>query len=364
MPPGNATYSNLAFVPILVALVACGAGCASPPESAPEHVLDLRGGKTYQDVNGLARVYVDTGHPGRTRGHVEETCRRWRHEFFLTLDQQSQTPRLDELALLPPGGPLTVESLPPDLAVAEVWNLSRQIASSEPFFWALATLFYRPFVSRHGWHAAWTYRPDKVIEEWETAFRASPATAVISTDEELPLLSEEPEDFAPIATNHLLVEGLSRERVVEALRSARGYIAFDHRGAPEGFEWRVETAAREETIGATIPFRRGIDFTVRAPRPCQIRILKDGRVARFADDATILRLRVKDPGLYRVECFQGRDPWILTNPVVITPSTDAERDRLEAEDGVHRAAAPKPAKLPPPAPAAPAAPAPVEGGTK
>ena len=114
-----------------------------------------------------------------------------------------------------------------------------------------------------------------------------------------------------LVRQHVLIEKdkpLTRENLIEALRSGRSFIGFD-------------------VLGDTTGFRFGqcdIDaLCVNSPAESRIALLKDGQ--KLAEDQGLsLKYGPYDKGVYRVEVYLDqlgppfdKMPWIISNPIYV-----------------------------------------------
>jgi hypothetical protein len=125
---------------------------------------------------------------------------------------------------------------------------------------------------------------------------------------------------------HVLCEELpdgdlahDREQVYAALRAGRCFIAMDALAPARGFSFWADGPAGTTTMGAEEPAG---DWTlhVSAPRPAELRLLRDGSEVARATGAT-LEHRADEPGVYRAEAQLdtrwGMRTWILSNPIYL-----------------------------------------------
>lgn len=107
-----------------------------------------------------------------------------------------------------------------------------------------------------------------------------------------------------------------RARVFEALREGRCYIAHDWVAPARGFAfWASDGSGSALPMGAEAA-AGGWTLRVSAPRPCSLRIVRDGEVLAQADGAR-LELAAEEPGVYRAEAHLGDRTWVISNPVYL-----------------------------------------------
>ena len=139
--------------------------------------------------------------------------------------------------------------------------------------------------------------------------------------------------------NHVLLDApleAAPERdgpaVVAALARGRSYVAVDALAPAGGFSFVAEAGQERWTMGDTVGPRPGLRLHAagRMPRGARLTLLRDGQVAREAEES--VGLEPVDAGVYRVEVrVPGWDvPWILSNPIYVFPPEEAEARRQRA----------------------------------
>jgi PHP domain-containing protein len=109
--------------------------------------------------------------------------------------------------------------------------------------------------------------------------------------------------------------------VLDAVRRGSCFLARVDIADPRGFRF---SAGRDDgarlRMGGQAP-AGGWTLSVRAPRPAQLRVLRDGREHARADNASSLTAPADEPGAYRAEACvasAGRTrTWIVSNPVYL-----------------------------------------------
>ncbi|MEX2194562.1 MAG: CehA/McbA family metallohydrolase [Thermoleophilaceae bacterium] len=107
-----------------------------------------------------------------------------------------------------------------------------------------------------------------------------------------------------------------RAQVFGALREGRCYIAHDWLAPARGFAfWAAGGSGEVLPMGGEAPSGKwGLE--VSAPRPCSLRIVRDGEVLTQAEGAR-LSLDVTEPGVYRAEAHLDGRTWVISNPVYL-----------------------------------------------
>lgn len=147
-------------------------------------------------------------------------------------------------------------------------------------------------------------------------------------------------------TNHLLVDDVGRDGVMDALRVGRLYLTFEVLGTPVGFDFVAESGSAIAEMGETI----AVGATLRVVRPSlpdgfpasppptiRMRILRaasGGAIEVAAGADATLEFTPTEPGAYRAEVWMIpeharpfldrfadeliRDvPWVYSNPIYV-----------------------------------------------
>jgi hypothetical protein len=130
-----------------------------------------------------------------------------------------------------------------------------------------------------------------------------------------------------IVRNHVLIERekpLTRETLLDALRSGHCYIAFDIFGDSSGFTFTAENKQGSKIMGDEIEMMEGVRLIVTTPVRARVLLVKDGQTVRDEDKAARQEFYVNEKGVYRVEVYLPQlgplvkdKPWIISNPVYV-----------------------------------------------
>jgi hypothetical protein len=109
------------------------------------------------------------------------------------------------------------------------------------------------------------------------------------------------------------------ERVVEALRLGRCYLAYDYLADSRGFRFEAHGQSATFLMGdeARLPGEYG--FRVASPAKAELKVLRDGSPIAAAE-SDILEVKVTEPGVYRAEARLKGQPWVFTNPIYLRPA--------------------------------------------
>lgn len=115
---------------------------------------------------------------------------------------------------------------------------------------------------------------------------------------------------------------LSKDSLLEAIKSGHCFIAFDVFGDSTGFSFTAESGEGTQLQGDLAWLDDSPTLVVKTPVQAKIRLLKDG--AAFQEVVgTELKATPSNSGVYRVEVFLpqlgrvGEQPWIISNPIYV-----------------------------------------------
>jgi hypothetical protein len=130
-----------------------------------------------------------------------------------------------------------------------------------------------------------------------------------------------------VVRNHVLMEkekSLTRETLLEAIRSGHCYIAFDIFGDATGFTFTAENNQGRKIMGDEIELLDGVRLIVTTPVKSRVLLIKDGQVIRDEDGTTRKEFPAGERGVYRVEVYLTQlgslvkdKPWIISNPIYV-----------------------------------------------
>ena len=111
-----------------------------------------------------------------------------------------------------------------------------------------------------------------------------------------------------------------RAAIYGALRSGRGFVAYEQPGAAAGFTFWARSGDGEATMGETLAMQGMVELQVACPLPADIRLLRNGQVVARAQGRR-LTLIAPQAGAYRVEAYRRhsgrRRGWIFSNPIYV-----------------------------------------------
>jgi hypothetical protein len=193
---------------------------------------------------------------------------------------------------------------------------------------------------------------DTSFESWDRLSRDRRVFGVLGTDAGVPssvlgikVRSPGYETLFTLATNHVLLRSeltgdteSDRKKILTALKQGQTYFAFDVLGQTKGFATWYEDTGGIKSLGSRVRYDDGGRLMVRLPKkpsvPFETVVYRDG-LSIMTSNSTETEFRVLQSGVYRIvvrlfinpSIFDGGRwiPWIITNPIVITP-----RDRANA----------------------------------
>lgn len=210
----------------------------------------------------------------------------------------------------------------PDLDGYEVYNLHADAVNDRPLGVILRALVLPPgalFDSiMDGFDPQVTRRFDRMVRKRPRAAIAGndshgnvrlfgPAGGTIGTYEET---------FRVVAT-HVLVDGeLTEQAVLDAIRAARTYVAFEAQASATGFTFVAEHEGETHPMGSSVPARSTL--VVTAPNPeAEVKLRRNGQV--LAKGPGSVRFEAVAPGSYRAEVTLDGEPWIFSSPIQVMP---------------------------------------------
>lgn len=125
--------------------------------------------------------------------------------------------------------------------------------------------------------------------------------------------------FRNVAT-HIVAQELTEASIRSALRQGHAYVSHDWMCDGSGFSFAVSSSDSTGIMGDEVKFVSGTTLRARFPVPCDIRLLRDGKViTRTHGDR--LEHSPTSPGVYRVEGWLTLDneerPWLYSNPIYL-----------------------------------------------
>jgi hypothetical protein len=173
--------------------------------------------------------------------------------------------------------------------------------------------------------------PRRNLDEWDRLAARRPVVGIGGIDAHqigvrvaghVPLrLMAYRRSFSFLRTHALLDRPLSgdadrdRDRLYDALRTGRCYLAMDRLAPARGFRFEGDGVRMGEEVAA-----RPTQLRAHLPRPAELVLLRDGEPVARAQ-GTDLHHHVEERGVYRVEARltpHGRArTWILSNPIYL-----------------------------------------------
>jgi hypothetical protein len=131
--------------------------------------------------------------------------------------------------------------------------------------------------------------------------------------------------FKTLRTHLLLREPLSKNKnhhrdlslIYDAMRNANCFISNYYLGDAKSFNAWVDNGDRSAIIGESIIKRDKTILYVDLPIVASIHVIHNGEKIAVINDKNV-EYKMPDIGIYRLEIYQGKRPWIYTNHFRIT----------------------------------------------
>ena len=133
--------------------------------------------------------------------------------------------------------------------------------------------------------------------------------------------------FRTACNTVLLPEPLSQDlstakaQIYNALRHGHAYIINRQVGDPAGFDFTVSSKNHQYLMGDEAPFTDTTFLNIQCPSNYRgrihIRIVHNGKTFDEINRCNVA-VRVYTPGVYRLEIYKNKTPWIWTNPIYLT----------------------------------------------
>jgi hypothetical protein len=122
---------------------------------------------------------------------------------------------------------------------------------------------------------------------------------------------------SPILPKHKNNYEEDKNKVLNALKTGRCFIANHYYGNANGFRYFAEYKGNSYTSGDTISITDGNALLkVFAPKPCTIRLIQNGEKIRELEGMEAA-WDINSAGIYRIECWINDRGWIFSNHIRI-----------------------------------------------
>ena len=132
--------------------------------------------------------------------------------------------------------------------------------------------------------------------------------------------------YRTIRTHVLLNEPLSKSslhedkrKIYAALKAGNCFIAHDVIAESTGFLFFGNMGKNNLVMGKETTFDHTAELCVSVPYHADIRLLQNGQIIQNISGKK-LHLSIDKPGVYRVEVYLDRRPWIFSNPIFLRNS--------------------------------------------
>jgi hypothetical protein len=129
--------------------------------------------------------------------------------------------------------------------------------------------------------------------------------------------------FRVVRTHVLIRKGiqLTSESLLQALAEGHCYISFDIFADATGFDFSISNS--DQRMGDEVTTNLPPRFTVSAPLPARIALIKNGNIVDQRSGKTV-EFSPDGAGIYRVEVYLDSlpspvtgKPWIISNPIYV-----------------------------------------------
>ena len=107
-----------------------------------------------------------------------------------------------------------------------------------------------------------------------------------------------------------------KEKVYDALKQGRSFIAYDYLHPANGF--RFQCIHRDFTLemGEESTYQPGLQLEIQVPFEADIRLIRNGGELMRTTGRELV-VPANGSGVYRVEAYMEQKPWIFSNPIYI-----------------------------------------------
>ena len=130
-----------------------------------------------------------------------------------------------------------------------------------------------------------------------------------------------------IVRTHILLEkgtALTKEAVIEAIRSGNCFVGLDVLGNTAGFALEAFAEDSRAFMGEEVTFAKGMRLRSVAPQTARFLVFRNGSKFHESEMTNRIELDLRSPGVYRVEVYRDdlgspfeSVPWIISNPVYV-----------------------------------------------
>ena len=128
--------------------------------------------------------------------------------------------------------------------------------------------------------------------------------------------------FRSLRTHILLPHKLSedfnqaKQQLFSALRDCRVFLSNLRWGEADDFEFYGVQGANRVVSGGSLPSAENAGLLVKLPAKAKLNLIHNGHKV-LTTETDSLEYAVKQPGIYRVECWRGNRGWIFSNHIRI-----------------------------------------------
>jgi hypothetical protein len=205
------------------------------------------------------------------------------------------------------------------LSGMEVYNLAGDIYEDGRLGVLLKLLFFPPRV----FFKSILDNPRRYLARWDELLRSGKVVGLGAADahQKVRIFGRALDGYGPpfkVVQTHVWAKDLSRESVLGAIEKGHVYVGFDLVSPVSNFVFLAESGDVTAIMGDEVTLAPETRLRVFLPKPGVIHLLKDGRLLQ-ASEGRYLEASAPEPGVYRVEVYQGQRLWVLSNPIYVQP---------------------------------------------
>lgn len=110
---------------------------------------------------------------------------------------------------------------------------------------------------------------------------------------------------------------IAKDMILDKIRTGKCYFAYEQHAKAENFHFWLETTAGILEMGDRESIDSEAVLYLNLPQRSSFKILKNGKPI-FSGIGKSWNMTVSEPGVFRVEAYMNKKPWIYSNPIVIT----------------------------------------------
>jgi len=108
-----------------------------------------------------------------------------------------------------------------------------------------------------------------------------------------------------------------------AMKKGNSFIAHDKLQDSSGFRFLGSNKLKKSyyLMGDDLTLTKNTHLTIKSPVKASIKLIKNGELILCSENEKV-EFEINEPGVYRVEVFLARNPWIFTNPIYVNGNSN------------------------------------------